>query len=70
MMHPIDTTTIREHEADYPSSSEIRTGWWAIVALMILVALLVTVVLVFSGDESSSDPEAPQPTEAPLDSGA
>jgi len=69
-MHPIDTTTIREHEDDYPSSSEIRIGWWAIVALMILVALLVTVVLIFSGDESSSDPEAPQPTEAPLDPGA
>lgn len=69
MVHPIDTTTTREH-GDYPRSSEIRAGWWAIVALMILVALLVTVVLVFSGDETSPEPGAPQPTEAPVDPGA
>ena len=69
MMHPIDTTAIREHE-EYPSSSEIKAGWWAIVALMILVALLVTVVLVFSGDETSPEPLTPQPTEAPIDPGA
>lgn len=69
MMHPVDTNPIREHE-DVPSSSEIRAGWWAIVALMILVALLVTVVLVFSGDEDTPEPGAPQPTEAPIDPGA
>jgi len=69
MMHPIDTTTTRD-PGDYPSSSELRAGWWAIVALMILVALLVTVVLVFSGDETSPEPGAPQPTEAPVDPGA
>ncbi len=69
MMHPIDTATTQEHE-DYPSSSEVRAGWWAIVALVILVALLVTVVLVFSGDVSSPEPRAPQPTEAPIDPGA
>jgi len=68
-MHPIDTDTIREYE-EYPSSSEIRAGWWAILALMILAALLVTVVLVFSGDEISPQPGPPQPTEAPIDPGA
>jgi hypothetical protein len=69
MMHPIDTAAIREHE-DYPSSSDVIAGWWAILALMILVALLVTVVLVFSGDERSPEPAAPHPTAAPIDPGA
>lgn len=70
MMHPVDPTTNREHES-YPSSGEIKAGWWAVFALAIVVALLVTAVLVFTSDESvPQQPEPPQPTEAPVDPGA
>ena len=67
MMHPTDTANQRDQD-DIPASSEIRAGWWAVLALVIIVALLVTAVIAFSGDASA--PQQPQPTEAPVDPGA
>jgi hypothetical protein len=65
-MHPIDTTS-QQREA---SPSGFKTGWWALFALAVVMALLVTAMLSVADPDLGQTPEAPQPTEAPPDPGA
>jgi hypothetical protein len=63
MLHPIDLShTNQDEDRAAPGT---RGGWWAIFALVLLTALLVTAVVAFGGD-SGEPPANPQPTEAPL----
>lgn len=64
-MHPTDLMTDRADDTTRVS----RTAWWALVALVVVLALLVTAVLTLSRSESELEPTAPQPTEAPLEPG-
>lgn len=49
MMHPIEVPNDRDAgERALEESSPLRAGWWAFIALVIVVALLVTAVSVFS----------------------
>lgn len=66
MMHPIDLSDNRSRESNAAATG---SGWWAILALVIVVALLVTAVIALSGDDVSETPVSPQPTEAPIDPG-
>jgi hypothetical protein len=65
-MHPGDLRTIQQEHTSAPGT---RTGWWGLVALVIVMALLVTAVISLSGDRPEGEPQGPQPTEAPLDPG-
>lgn len=65
MMHQVDMTAV-ETEAPAPGGTSV---WWAVVALVIVAALLVTAVIALSG-EAPSEPQSPQPTEAPLEPGS
>ncbi|HET9259984.1 MAG TPA: hypothetical protein VFP42_07640 [Acidimicrobiia bacterium] len=69
MMHPIDVTPIHEQEHRSPDAPDTPGGWWAILALVLVTALLVTAVIVLGGDAGDT-PAQPQPTEAPLEPGA
>lgn len=69
MMHPIDVThDYREYERNHETPGT-RGGWWALFALVLVIALLVTAVIALDG-EAGETPAQPQPTEAPLDPGA
>jgi len=65
MMHQVDLTGV-EREAPAPGGTSV---WWAVVALVIVAALLVTAVIALSGDEPVEG-STPQPTEAPLEPGS
>jgi len=67
MMHPVGVSQWQDHDE---ALAPARSGWWALVALVVIVALLVTAVVALSGGESAEEPVQPQPTEAPFDPGA
>ena len=66
MMHPIDVTT--SYQEDHGAAPGTRGGWWAIFALVLVIALLVTAVIALGGD--TGEPVQPEPTEAPSYPGA
>ena len=68
MMHPMDMTQIRPEDRRQEAPGT-RGGWWAIFALVLVTALLVTAVIALGGNDGEA-PSQPQPTEAPLDPGA
>jgi hypothetical protein len=69
MMHPIDVTNSHQDEDRSQEAPGTRGGWWAIFALVLVTALLVTAVIALGGDAGET-PAQPQPTEAPLEPGA
>ena len=70
-MHPIDVTDSYQGEQQDLSGPPTGGGWWAVFALVLVVALLVTAVIALDGDAGATPDIQPQPTEAPpLDTGA
>jgi hypothetical protein len=67
-MHPIDVTHSYRPEDRSQETPGSRGGWWAIFALVLVTALLVTAVIAL-GDDVGENPTQPQPTEGPLDPG-
>lgn len=66
MLQPIEATDPNSEPG--PTRNDLR--WSPILALVVVVALLVIAVFVFTNDEVSQPPNHPQPTEAPDDPGA
>lgn len=63
-MHPIDVKT-RDQENPTPAG---RTGWWALFALVLVVALVVALIIGLS-DGAEAPPQNNTPSEAPVEPG-
>lgn len=65
-IHPIETRpSERDPFVDYNRGS----GWGALIAFLIVVALIIGAVSLLAGGDTSGTPNQPAPTEAPVDPG-
>lgn len=63
-MHPLEIASKEQREQPAP---EGQSGWLILMALVAATILVVALVMSFSGEVSNGTPEAPVPSEEPVD---
>lgn len=67
-MHPIDIAPKEQRENQRMPGG--GSGFWAVAALVAIVALVIVLAMAFSGDgDAGQQPNQPPPAEAPVDPG-
>ena len=65
MNHPVDIPSRDDQDRATPPAGR-GGGVWAVIALLVVVALAVALTLAFTGGDTAEQPESPVPNDAPV----
>jgi len=64
MNHPVDITSRDDQDRATPPAGR-GGGIWAVIALLVVVALAVALTIALTGGDTVEQPESPVPNDAP-----